>query len=419
MARRTQKARGAPYEEGAPLPAVVLGDLTLIRPHGMAGIPVVAVVEDPRDVALRSRYVQGSCLIPGFGGAKTGASTAALLELGARLRDLLGQRVPLVYGSDKHVEMLFEHRRALSEYYLFTTCSDELGPKLFDKERFYEVAEAAGIRVPRTRRPGLGGEGLSELREPVLVKPRRKTNWAEMQRCLFEGTAKARAFATKKALVEHPGFRRFEEDLIVQEHIEGDTTALVSFHGFASETGRILGSFCGRKVRTWPKIAGESSFIELSVDPEVRAAGEDAAARLGLRGPFKIDLLREAGTGKLYVLEVNARFNLWWYLGAVHGVNLAAIAYDYHLFGLGDTAPAEVTPRFRWVDLYRDYKAFQEMARGGEASLGGWLSSLARSRKVYDTFAWRDPEPAVWWALDAAKRRWRVGEVRDRLGHPR
>lgn len=398
------------------VPAVVLGDLTLIRPHGMAGIPVVAAVEDPRDVALRSRFVRGSCVVPGFGEGRTEASVEVLLRLGERLRREIGCRSPLVYGSDKHVEMLIEHGRALSEYYMFTTCSEEVGRGLFDKERFYEMAESVGIRVPRTRRPG---RDLADLREPLLVKPRRKTSWAEMQRCLFLGTAKARVFPTRRALLEHPDFARFEDDLIIQEHILGDVGALVSFHGFADADGRVLGSFCGRKVRTWPKVAGESSFIELLLDAEVRAAGEEAAARLGLRGPFKIDLIRDSTTGELYVLEVNARFNLWCYLGAVHGVNLPAIAYDYHLYHRRDHAVGDVVPRWRWVDLYRDYKAFREMEEAGETGPLGWLSSLARSRKVYDTFAWGDPAPALGWAVELGARRWRVGEVRDRLGHSR
>lgn len=399
----------------ARVPAVVLGDLTLIRPHGMVGIPVVAVVEDPADVALSSRYVRGSALVPGFGGEDTAASVAVLREVGARLRDAFETRIPLVYGSDKHVEMLLRHGAELSEYYLFTTCAEQVARALHDKEQFYSMAEAKGIRVPRTRRRG---GGLAELREPLLVKPRRKTSWAEMQRSLFGGAAKARAFPTRRDLLDHPAFRRFEDELVVQEHIEGDTSALLSFHGFADARGRILASFCGRKVRTFPRVAGESAFIELVVDPALQAAGEDAARRLGLRGPFKIDLLREARTGDLYVLEVNARFNLWCYLGAVHGVNLPVVAYDHHLYGRADGAERPYSPDTRWVDLYRDYKSFREMARAGETTLGEWLSSLATSRKVYDTFAWRDPGPAVVWALREG-RRWGVGAVRHRLGHPR
>ena len=37
--------------------ACVIGDLSLIRPLGEAGVPVVAVVGDPHDVIVRSRYV--------------------------------------------------------------------------------------------------------------------------------------------------------------------------------------------------------------------------------------------------------------------------------------------------------------------------------------------------------------------------
>ena len=120
--------------------------------------------------------------------------------------------------------------------------------------------------------------------------------------------------------------------------------------------------------------------------------------RLGLKGVFKMDFKRHAASGRFYLLEVNARFNLWHYLGAKGGVNLAQIAYDYVTRG-ARAAPLQTRTRYRWLSPRLDYLAYRSLAARGELNAAGWLASLVSSRKVYDLFAWTDPMPffAVLW----------------------
>jgi predicted ATP-grasp superfamily ATP-dependent carboligase len=114
--------------------------------------------------------------------------------------------------------------------------------------------------------------------------------------------------------------------------------------------------------------------------------------RIGLKGVFKMDFKRHAASGRFYLLEVNARFNLWHYLGAKGGVNLAQVAYDYLTRG-ARSAPQQARTRYRWLSPRLDYLAYRSLAAGGELSAAGWLASLVSSRKVYDLFAWTDPMP--------------------------
>ncbi|HEU4404484.1 MAG TPA: hypothetical protein VFS43_04245 [Polyangiaceae bacterium] len=348
-------------------PAVVLGDLTLVRPHGMAGIPVVVGTTDPADVTLRSRYVSGHVVLPGFGPAGLERSALALLELGARLADAYGGRVPLVYGTDLHLELLYRYRGELARYYLFLLNDERLGWALHDKAQFAALCAARGVLTPKTVEPGAEpARALSGLREPLVVKPKCKATWAELKAELFDGAGKARAFATRGELLAHPGFVRHARSLLVQEQVVVETAGLCSFHGFADAEGRLLASFCGRKVGTFPEFAGESSLVELTSDPAVDHAGRAAAAALGLKGPFKIDLALDRASGRYYTLEVNARYTLWNYLGAVHGVNLPAVAYAYLVDGRAPSAAPSYAPTFGWLSFYRDAMAFRERRpRGG------------------------------------------------------
>ena len=415
-ARRRRKMTCLKGFSGERPPAVVLGDLALVRPLGMAGVPVILGVVTPDDECLRSRHVAASFVVPGWTGEHSAAAAAALTQLGASLRDTLGCKVPLIYQSDVHLDLLYRHREALSEYYLFLLNDEDLAWALYDKERFYQVAAARGIPIPATLQSGPEIEaGILALREPIVVKPKRKTSYEDMKKSLLGGKAKARVFPTREALLSHPSFPRYKDEIIVQEYIDCPVVDLVSYHALTDETGKLLGSFCGKKSRTSPMFGGDSSCIELTNDASVYAAGRDVAARLGLKGPFKIDFIRDARTGELLVLEINARFNLWHHLGAVHGVNLPLIAYEYLVYGRTAAPAPPVEPRYRWVNLYRDYQAFQEQRAGGEMTYPQWLLSLVAPRNVYSVFAWDDPKPFAAWAGSFIRKRRANASLRDNL----
>src|SRR5262245_38361438 len=188
-------------------PAVVLGDLTLIRPLAWAGVRVVLVTSNPDDVAIRSRHVDRHHVVPGYNEPERPRTAAALLRLGERLADDSGCRVPLFYGQDAQLALLYHHREALEPYFLFLLNDRELAWALFDKERFSRLCESRGVLVPRTRAADGGhAESLRALRPPLLVKPRVKADWKGIQNTLFDGKGKARIFESVQDLLGHPGF---------------------------------------------------------------------------------------------------------------------------------------------------------------------------------------------------------------------
>jgi predicted ATP-grasp superfamily ATP-dependent carboligase len=124
----------------------------------------------------------------------------------------------------------------------------------------------------------------------------------------------------------------------------------------------------------------------------VAEAGREAMARLGVVGPFKIDLARDRRNGELVTLEVNARFNLWNHLGAAHGVNLLEVAYDYLLHGREPFA-LPYCPRARWVSFYRNYRGFKDAGSSRSAAIARWAAMTLRRPAVHDVFDWTDPAP--------------------------
>jgi predicted ATP-grasp superfamily ATP-dependent carboligase len=369
-------------------PALLLGGINLVRALGLARIPVIVASAEPSTPAMASRYCTGRCALPPT--TQREAVVERLLRVGELLTGALCTRVPLLYGDDDQLGLIQDYRDALSPYFAFVLSEPALARALHSKQLFQALAERRNLPVPRR----LDWSELGEFDAPVLLKPKVKTDWdsSAVYSRLFGGAGKARIFPDGRAVLQHPLAQSLAGELAVQEYIPGDDRALWSFHGFADERGKLLAWFIGRKIRTYPALTGDSSYLELAHDEELATLGRALVPRIGLKGVFKMDFKRHAASGRFYLLEVNARFNLWHYLGAKGGVNLAQVAYDYVTRG-ARSAPLQTRARYRWLSPRLDYLAYRNLASRGELSAAGWLASLASSRKVYDLFAWTDPMP--------------------------
>jgi predicted ATP-grasp superfamily ATP-dependent carboligase len=233
----------------------------------------------------------------------------------------------------------------------------------------------------------------------VLVKPRAKfgghgDSTAHIR--LFGRQGKACIFQDGRALLATPAACQLREELLIQEYIGGDDRQIWSFHGFCDEAGRLLDWFIGRKIRTYPALTGESSYLELAHDEDLAELGPAVVSALGLKGVFKIDLKRDPGNGRFRVLEVNARYNLWHYLAAANGLNLPLTAYDYLVHGKRPAAPRPYRTTHRWLYLRFDWLAYRQLSARGELSLRQWLRSLLHGPKVCQIFSWRDPLPFLY-----------------------
>ena len=371
-------------------PALLLGNVNLVRALGLGGIPAIVASPEPDAPAKASRYAQGSLLLPPL--ESRDAVLETLLGAGERLADALGAKVPLVYGSDDYLGLIQEHHAALAPYFALILNDTEVAHALIDKDRFEAFGRSRGLPVPRT----LQWEELDAWYAPLLVKPKVKVGFYDSAFCrrLFDGSGKARVFASGPELSALPLAVQMRDKVVLQEYIPGDDRNIWSFHGYADEHGKLLAWFIGRKIRTDPPLVGESSYLELARDDAFAAVGRHVAARAGLKGVFKIDFKQNAMTGAWRVLEVNARFNLWHHLAARNGLNLPRIAYDYLLYGKRPGTRAYGTD-WRWLSLRHDYRSYRALAARGELGAWAWVRSILQGQKVYDLFSWTDPLPFV------------------------
>jgi predicted ATP-grasp superfamily ATP-dependent carboligase len=374
--------------DGMPL-ALVMGDVDLVRALGVAGIPC-AFFGRPDEPARFSRHV-GASLAWIDQWERQEELVAALLDF-ARSKP----EPPVLFPqTDATLLLASRYRERLAEGFRSMLADRELIEQLVDKSRFQELAARHALPVPRAERLRPGpGEPPPELDVPfpLVIKPLTRTpGWTQLA-----GQSKALRIRSAEDLADAwPRLRELPTDLLAQQLIAGPESCIESFHAYVDESGAVAGEFVGRKIRTFPADYGRSTAVEIVDLPDVARLGREVLSRLALRGVAKLDFKRDQ-RGRLHLLEINPRFNLWHHPGALAGVNLPATVYA-DLTGR-PRPEATATPRpVKWCDPLQDLRA----AHAAGLSPRAWLRSVLSCRAI-SGLARQDPLPFLRGKLWAA-----------------
>jgi predicted ATP-grasp superfamily ATP-dependent carboligase len=379
--------------------ALVLGDMDLVRPVGLAGIPC-AVAARRDDPARSSRFARVAVDLPAPAAGDDGLEEALLLFA------LAQPRSPVVmYESDWQARFLSRRRESLAGALDIVLPAPEVMEDLLDKARFQRRAEQLGLPVPRAlllRPTGARPPASFDLEPPLVAKPspRRTGGWEHLA-----GQGKALEIADAAALARlWPQFAELGMDMLLQELVAGPESRIESYHAYIDPGGEVAAAFTGRKLRTRPRRFGQSTALVTTDAPDVAELGRHVLERFGFRGVAKVDLKRDA-TGALHVLEVNPRFTLWHHLGAVAGVNIPAVVYADRA---GERRPPAVRARagMTWCLPWWDASVAPEHG----ISLRRWAGFAARC-DARSLIAVDDPGPTVrFLAQGVSRRRRRAAE---------
>jgi D-aspartate ligase len=325
--------------------ALVIGDVDLVRALGLAGI-ASAFVGASDAPARFSRHVEA--LLPWTDDERL--VVAELLRFAGEQPE-----PPVLYPqTDAALLMTSRHREELSTGFRFVLADSALVDQLIDKNRFQALAERRGLPVPGAHRLRVGADERPptvDVGFPVVVKPLVRTGaWS----AVADGKA-LHVGGPEEWAALWPRLARGCADVVVQQLIPGPESAVESYHAYVDDRGVIAGEFTGRKIRTYPLRYGYSTAVEVVERPDVAALGRDVLATLGLRGVAKADFKRDE-RGRLHLLEVNPRFNLWHHPAAVAGVNLPALVHA-DLTGGPRPPGRRATRPVRWCTPLTDLRA--------------------------------------------------------------
>jgi predicted ATP-grasp superfamily ATP-dependent carboligase len=362
--------------------ACVIGDVDLVRPLLLAGVHG-AVAAPPWKPARASRFCRAR-----LWEARPWDHEDKFRELLLEWASTQDEPPVLFYEGDADLVFVSRHRAKLGSGFRFVVADEDVVESLVDKARFHEFAATLGLPVPRSivlsaRSPRLG---IDDVRFPAIVKPARSAG-VVWRAAVAEDYVKAQRVSDADQVSRLRDQMADEgASLIVQELVAGDETQIESYHVYVDAGRSIVADFTGRKIRTLPRSFGTSTALCLTDAPDVRELGRELTRRIGLVGVAKFDFKRDAD-GRLWLLEVNPRFNLWHHLGALGGVNLPALVYA-DLTG-GPRPAISSTPKLvRWSLLGKDASA----ARQHGMSYLGWMRSVV-GYEIKSPFAWDDPLP--------------------------
>ena len=228
--------------------------------------------------------------------------------------------------TDAALFLASRYRGRLAECMRMMLADRDLIDQPVDKRRLQALAARHDLPVPPAQhlRPAPGDPPPAlDVPYAVVVKPlTRIPAWAALA-----GSGKALRVPGRDDLAAlWPRLTKLRTEFLAQQLVRGPESRTESFHVYVDVSGAIVGEFTGRKIRTFPRDYGHSTAVEIVSLPDVAEVGRDVVARLDVRGVAKLDFKRD-DHGRLHLLEINPRFNLWHHPGAVAGVNLPAMVY--------------------------------------------------------------------------------------------
>ena len=312
---------------------------------------------------------------------------ARLVELAGTLPD----KPVLFITDDSTVLRVAAEEERLRPHFRFLIPPLKTVHLLGDKTAFAEYARVNGFRVPRTF--VIRGEedierAAKELPFPSILKPAwRPPAWeaAKIPKA-FIVAKPAELFETFRAHAPmHPTY-------VAQEWIPGSDSEIYYCLVYFDGNGRCRATFTGRKLRQWPRGAGNTSITEPFPCPEIERETVRLLEAVGFRGLGSVEFKRDPRDGEFKIMEPTVgRPNLQSEVATANGVNFPWIAYA-DLAGIPRGCGSAPLHPVRWVNEFTDVQSGLDLVREGVFTLREWVTSY-RGAKRYALFSWRDPMP--------------------------
>lgn len=274
------------------------GGLAAARTLGRAGVPVYGVHEDRLAPAGLSRYSVGRFVWPTAGQHEY---QGQLLDGIAAVAERIG-RPAVVIPTDDHAAMFVSDQAdILRRWFLFPDQPPQLVRGLTDKATLHERCTALGVPVAAGT-VAATPEDLAAFAEaavfPLVAK--RGAPW------LLATGRRARSTQVVRTRDELLTLD-VSTPLVLQEHIPAAAGDDWLFHGYCDKGSECLVAFTGRKLRSFPPGAGETSLGRSEPNPALESEARSLFRGLGYRGIMSLDYRYDRRDGRYKLLDFNPR----------------------------------------------------------------------------------------------------------------
>jgi D-aspartate ligase len=386
-------------------PTIVLGGsanaLSIVRSLGRAGIPSYAI-NYPQAEVKYSRFCKWID-IPKTPGTIPESWAAYLL--GHESNHLRG--AVLLAASDDAIELIAEHRQALSEKFRLDLSNPKAQLCMLNKLCTYEAAQKAGVPTPEfwvtDRR-----EQIEKLKEklsfPLILKP----FFSHQLKATFNVAQTFEELLDAFDATCRCGIRTF-----LVEMIPGCDDKLCSYYTYLDEHGNNLFDYTKRIIRRFPLTVGRGVYHVTDHVPDVKELSMKLFREVGLLGIANAEFKLDERDGQLKLIECNARFTAADCLLTASGLHLSLFVYD-RLTGHPQPTPTSFRLGTRlWYPL-KDFLAYRQLNRMGVLRFYQWVRSILHPQ-IFPFFRWDDPLPSIIRPFAFSIRRIRARVARAKL----
>jgi D-aspartate ligase len=238
------------------------------------------------------------------------------------------EKAVLFQSSDPLVLFCCENKKLLSNFYKFNLPDIDTVEILMEKQKFQKIAISLKCQTPKTeylRNSHKIPSIIEHLDPPYIIKPYIKSKyWKDA------GFEKAIIFNRKKACSDAiVKLQKIEKNLILQEFIPGKDNAVYFCLVYFDENSECLASFCGQKLRQWPRLVGDTA----STIPYNSTDLVDETIRffkaINYQGFGSMEYKKHSINNKFYMIEPTVgRADHQSYVSTANNVNIPLIAFE-------------------------------------------------------------------------------------------
>jgi predicted ATP-grasp superfamily ATP-dependent carboligase len=302
-----------------------------IRSLGRRDITTIAVSEDEAPPGFKSNYCDEAVNVPDPTIDLAGYEEA-LLELARRpdVATVLPFREPDIYALARNKEFLADH--VATPWPSLDTLRE-----VQDRVRLFDVAAAADVATPETRR----FDEWDEWDREAIVKPRYTVHAAEYDDRFVQGHTQG-STTRYVAPEEEPDPEALVSEMSHPPLVQEFVPATDEYGFFALyDRGDPVATFQHRQRRGCKYCGGPSAYRE-SVDiPELEAAGRRLLDELEWHGVAMVEFLRDPDTGDFRLMEINPRF--W---SSLPFTVQAGVDFPYLYWSQANGRPIESAPEY-------------------------------------------------------------------------
>jgi D-aspartate ligase len=276
------------------------GSVGVIRSLGRLGVPVYGVAEDRFIPAAMSKYLAGK-----FVWDTRGLDSEALLEGMAVIASQLDRPAVLFPTDDVAAIFVAEQAQALRRYFVFPEQPARLPRTLANKRELHHLCEKIGVPHARATFPDSIDEVhqfLDRAKFPIVVKMAQ--SWVGPM-----GVPPTSIARSPTQLIElyQRAESRYVSNLMLQEYIPPECAEDWIFHGYCNSKSQHLVGFTGRKLRSYPPLAGPTTLGQSIENDALRQQTYALLKAISYSGIMDLDYRFDRRDRQYKLLDFNPR----------------------------------------------------------------------------------------------------------------